>query len=262
MDLRMADIRGVEQCNNDAPWDIFDPLAYVDHNYRPLRSDDAEIVRLVSDHFHSCLRQECEIPLSGIDVGAGANLYPSLIMLPWCDEITLYERSPANVEWLELQMRGYDSNWDEFWDVLCRAEPYRRIEEPRSRLREAAMVKQANLFDLPQARWGMGTMFFVAESMSTLFSEFEDAVRRFAESLLPGAPYAATFMEGSRGYHVGDEFFPACSVYEQDVRRALEPYTEGEVRIHHIGMPDGALRPGYEGMMVACGRRRIACEWL
>jgi hypothetical protein len=262
MDLRMADIRGAEQCNNDAPWEGFDPEAYVDHNYSPLRSDDARIVRLVSDHFGSCLRGECDVPLSGIDVGAGANLYPSLIMLPWCDEITLYERSPANVEWLEQQLNGYDPNWDEFWGVLSGVEPYSRIEEPRGRLQEIASVKQANLFDLPQTRWGLGTMFFVAESMSTLFSEFEGAVRRFAECLLPGAPYAATFMEGSRGYRVGEEFFPACSVYERDVRRALDPYTEGEVRIHHIGMPDGALRPGYEGMMVACGRRRTTYGWI
>jgi len=262
MELRMADIRGTEQSNDQAPWDVFDALAYVDHNYRPLRSDDAEIVRLVSEHFSECMGGDFDVPVSGIDVGAGANLYPALTMLPWCGDITLYERSQSNVAWLERQVRSYESNWDEFWDALRRGDLYARVEDPRSRLREVARVKQANLFDLPQGRWGMGTMFFVAESMSALFHEFEEAVRRFAECLVPGAPYAAAFMEGSVGYRVGDAFFPACSVDEEQVRRVLAPHTEGDIRITRIGMPGGALRPGYEGMLVACGRRRVAKNWL
>lgn len=37
----------------------------------------------------------------GIDVGTGANLYPCLSMLPFCGEITLWERGEANVAWLQ-----------------------------------------------------------------------------------------------------------------------------------------------------------------
>ncbi|NBM18404.1 SCO2525 family SAM-dependent methyltransferase [Streptomyces sp. GC420] len=246
-----------QELNDEAPWDSFDPLAYVDHNYRRLRDDDAQIIRVVRDYFTDHFsRRNPAGPISGIDVGSGANLYPAFTLLPWCEDITLYERSEANVVWLESQVPSYGANWDEFWDLLSRSEPYARVADPRAALRKVTRVKQGNLFDLPHAGWGIGTMFFVAESMTTSFKEFQGAVERFTGALVPGAPYAAAFMQGSVGYAVGEEFFPACSVDVDQVRETLAPFTDGEVRITPIGMPPGGgLRPGYEGMIVACGRR-------
>ncbi|MCX4821412.1 SCO2525 family SAM-dependent methyltransferase [Streptomyces sp. NBC_01142] len=283
MDLRSPDVadgksREVQQeLNAEASWDLFDSAAYVDRNYRFLRSDDAQILHMVRDHFSDYFRERpgrsgeagatgtgrSGGPVLGIDVGAGANLYPALSMLPWCDAITLFERSAANVEYLEGQRPHYDAHWNDFWDVLCEEDAYRDLpgdEEPRARFRRTVEVQQGDLFSLDRyrGRWSMGTMFFVAESMSTSHQEFETGVERFMHALAPGAPFAAAFMEGSRGYKVGEQFFPACSVTAAEVRDSVVPYAEGDVRIASIGMPGGALRPGYEGMIVACGRRNSA----
>jgi len=246
--------------NAEAPWNSFDPVAYVDHNYRLLRPDDAEILRITRDHFIDHFRgkpKESGRPLRAIDVGAGANLYPALTMLPWCDEITLFERSTANVEYLRGQHAAYDSNWDPFWDVLNQEGPYREIPDPRAEFRRIVRVEQGDLFELDRHRgtWSAGVMFFVAESMSTSREEFETGVERFMRALEPGSPFAAAFMEGSLGYEVGAHTFPACSVNDNDIRESLARYTDGEIAITPVGMPGGALRPGYEGMIVACGIR-------
>ncbi|MGW5352829.1 SCO2525 family SAM-dependent methyltransferase [Streptomyces sp. NPDC004031] len=251
--------------NSDAPWDAFDSRAYVDHNYGHLRSDDAKILEVVRKHFADHFRDTPDSAgarLRGIDVGPGANLYPSMSMLPWCGTITLYERSAANVGYLRGQQKSYDAHWDQFWDALCEQEVYaRRVPDPRTAFARAARVEQGNLFDLDGLDergegWQIGTMFFVAESLSTSETEFLLAVERFMRVLEPGAPFAAAFMEGSLGYRVGDTLFPACSVTAADVRRSLSPFAEGEeVAITPVGMPGGALREGYEGMIVACGRR-------
>jgi NNMT/PNMT/TEMT family protein len=248
------------ELNADAPWDAFDPSAYIDHNYRFLRPDDEEILQIVRDHFSDHFRDrpaDPGTPLLGIDVGAGANLYPALAMLPWCTGITLFERSAANVDYLIGQRPHYDQNWDQFWEVLRKEDAYARLPDPRRRFREVVRVKDGDLFDLDRhaGRWSMGTMFFVAESMSTSHEEFETGVERFLRALAPGAPFAAAFMEGSLGYKVGGQHFPACSVTAGQVRDALVPHSDGTVDIVQIGMPGGPLRPGYEGMIVACGRR-------
>lgn len=257
-----VDPRAAERkLNSEAPWDSFDPAAYIDHNYGHLRSDDAKILEVVRKHFSDHFRGRPDKrgeEVRGIDVGAGANLYPALSMLPWCDEITLFERSAANVEYLIGQREGYDGHWDQFWDALCAQAAYgERVKDPRDAFRRAVRVERGNLFDLHDrpAHWSVGTMFFVAESMSTSYEEFETGVERFMRALAPGAPFAAAFMEGSLGYNVGEHSFPACSVTETEVRKSLSVFAEGEVEITPIGMPGGALRPGYEGMIVACGRR-------
>jgi len=267
MDLRSshvtnADPRPAERkLNSEAPWDSFDSAAYVDHNYGRLRSDDARILEVVrrhfSDHFRGRSGRAAEKTV-GIDVGAGANLYPALAMLPWCDEITLFERSAANVGYLNGQRDSYDPHWDQFWDALCAEPAYReRVAEPRATFSKIVQVEAGNLFDLRhnEGVWSVGTMFFVAESLSTSYEEFETAVERFMRALAPGAPFATAFMEGSLGYQVGEHSFPACAVTETEVRKSLRPFAAGEVEITLIGKPGGALRPGYEGMIVACGRR-------
>ncbi|MEU6574076.1 SCO2525 family SAM-dependent methyltransferase [Streptomyces sp. NPDC046805] len=254
---------GAQKLNNDVDWDVdFDPKEYIRHNYLVLHRDDKEIISAVRNHFSDHFRRHSGRVRSGIDVGAGPNLYPAFTMLPWCDSITLLERSSRNVAYLESQRDGYDGNWDQFWNVLSEDDEYARFgEDPRARFREAVEVRPGNLFDLgvegPDGtveRWSMGTMFFVAESITTSLEEFRHGVRRFMDALEPGAPFAAAFMEHSLGYAVGRHEFPARDVGEQEVRNLLKEYA-GDVDPVHIGEPGGLVREGYTGMILACGHR-------
>jgi hypothetical protein len=247
---------GEAQLNADVPWAAFDPIAYVDNNYRGVQAEDAEILQIVGDHFGDHFRERRTGLVSGIDVGAGANLYPALAMLPWCDEITLYERSPANVRYLKSQVRSYDRNWDQFWNLLRKNDAYGSLlMDPRDRFRDVVRVRSGDLFDLVrhEGRWSMGTMFFVAESMTTSHEEFSRGVECFLRALAPGAPFAAAFMEHSTGYHAGKHFFPACDVGELEVYESLEPFA-GEFKTMRL-KSSAAVREGYSGMIVAYGRR-------
>ncbi|WP_406126881.1 SCO2525 family SAM-dependent methyltransferase [Streptomyces canus] len=242
--------------NAEAPWDAFDPLAYVNHNYADVIPEDEAIISIVRAHFADHFRAGPVRPVRGIDVGAGANLYPAFAMLPWCDEITLLDRAEPNVRYLHGQRLSYDSGWDAFWNLLCQDEAYAGlVGDPRERFAEVTQVEQADLFALSSRRehWSLGTMFFVAESLSTSHEEFRHAVECFLLSLVPGAPFAAAFMEHSQGYFVGETHFPACNVGELEIRSSIEAHAEG-LRVFTVGQPD-AVRPGYTSMIVACGFR-------
>ncbi|MFE0811761.1 SCO2525 family SAM-dependent methyltransferase [Streptomyces sp. NPDC058848] len=246
--------------NADAPWSKFDPEVYVDNNYRTPLEVDLLIVRLMRDWFSRCLTEtgsgSAAAPgaVRGIDVGAGANLYPALAMLPWCEKVLLLEYALPNVEYLERQCSsgGYDTAWDAFWNELREAPAY-AATEPRSRFAEIVRVERGNLFDLEDGsrRWDLGTMFFVADSMSECADEFHRGVRCFMNALSDGAPFATAFMKESVGYRVGDHDYPAYRVNEDQVRESLEPFTE-ELEIHDL---HHMVRPGHEGMILALGRR-------
>ncbi|MGW2515815.1 SCO2525 family SAM-dependent methyltransferase [Streptomyces sp. NPDC001617] len=243
--------------NADAPWSSFDPIAYVDHNYRVLQAEDAEILNIVRDHFGGHFRKQGFGPVYGIDVGAGANLYPALSMMPWCDEITLFEHSSANVAYLRSQVDSYGGNWDKFWDALRGHEAYNSLDfDPRERFRKVVKVERGNIFDLSAfgGPWSVGTMFFVAESMTTSHQEFDRGVECFMRALAPGAPFVAAFMEHSKGYHVGDEFFPACDVGQSEIHASLEPFA-GDFTVQRLKSAAG-VRDGYSGMILAYGWRQ------
>jgi len=254
--------------NDEAPWKDFDPRAYVDQNYRDLLYADAEILSYVRDHFSNHFREHRshgERPVLGIDIGAGANLYPALSMLPWCREITLLERAPKNVDYLRAQQPHFDPEWDSFWKVLREDPAYQEIDgQRRQRFQERVRIRQGNLYDLGRRnlfglrrfreRRQIGTMFFVAESISTSHEEFRRGVECFMLALAPGAPFAAAFMEGSTGYDVGGRHFPACDVNEAQVQESFGGFT-GKVETRRLHESSHLVRPGHTGIILAWGHR-------
>lgn len=240
--------------NDEFDWDRFGSNEYHEHNYARLREDDAMIIDLVRDWFAASADPQAG-PRAGLDVGAGPNLYPALSMLPYCDRLTLREYSAANVLWLKEQTRDLAESWAPFWDRLVPSVPAPTFEQARTMLAERSTVDQGSIFDLPERTWGMGTMFFVAESLTEDPREFRRAVARFVGALTPGAPFAAAFMEMSQGYDVGGRRFPALAIDEAGIGDVLSELCR-TVATHRIALPATPVRGGYEGMVVALGSAR------
>jgi hypothetical protein len=240
--------------NANFPWNRFDSAAYLSHNYSTLRFDDRKIIESVSDYF---ARAGVGHTLQGLDVGSGTNLYPAFTMLPFCAELTLWEHSISNVEWLRREKIAYSPSWDPFWNILAERQHYRDVHDPRRALAERTCVEQGSIFDLPKSSWDIGTMFFVAESLTTKHAEFELATRRFIEALRPDAPFAAAFMENSVGYDVGSIRFPAVAITVADVCSCLDGMASN-LTVDRIGFGTDPVREGYSGMIFALGRTRQA----
>jgi hypothetical protein len=251
--------------NSDFPWDNFDTDKYLDHNYHQLRDDDAQIVEIVGAYFaEKCADWTARSGLRGIDVGTGANLYPTLAMLPFCDQIRLLEFSASNCAWLKQQHTddwpSWPDTWKNFWDVLCRRPEYGQftgVDMGRELSRRTEVV-QGSVLELEVRReeaFDIGTMFFVAESISPQHGEFSTAMRLFLDALREGAPFAIALMEHSKGYQVGDNHFPATDIDTEDVREFLGGSAD-DVVVERVGPGDNPLRDGYTAMIIACGRAR------
>src|SRR4051812_30680840 len=150
--------------NVDVDWDQFDSDAYFSHNYGILRRDDEQIIDIVTEFFHDAAPHWSE---RAIDVGAGANLYPALTMLPFAAEVILYERAFSNRSWLTSELKNHHDSWWQFWDRIAveRAgrKEYAAIKEPFDLLHRRAKVVKGNIFSLRADKFDIGTMFFVAE---------------------------------------------------------------------------------------------------
>jgi hypothetical protein len=234
--------------NADYDWDAFDSDWYLKANYLALGEDDRQLLGLTAGFFDSI---PATVPLRGLDVGSGTNLYPALAMLPLCRTITLREYSETNYRWLDAQVRSYGPAWDQYWSALATIPRYARLGgDPRAAVAERVTVELGSVFDLAQRRFEIGTMFFVAESITGDREEFAAATQAFVNSLVTGAPFAAAFMRHSEGYWVDDRGFPAVRVDETYVADCLSGVAS-QVMVHVV--PSVQLRHGYDGMILATG---------
>lgn len=247
--------------NDDVDWNTFDPVAYWESNYRMLRNDDQSIIEMVGEFFSGHFRNAPpENALRGLDVGSGGNLYPALGMLPWSGTITLTDVTPANLDWLNAAAEvGADDSrgrwvWQPFWSEYARYIGYQQLADPRSLLAARFEVRRQSVLDLEPAGWELGTMFFVAESITSYQDEFVAAVTAFLTALVPGAPFAAAFMDGSTGYLVADRSFPAVRAVDVPLLQEVLSRFSTDVRVRRVDVPvDDPVRAGYQGMVVATG---------
>src|SRR5262249_52469549 len=156
--------------------------------------------------------------------------------------------------WRSWLWTTIDRSWNQFWRGYAENPRYRDYAPGRAPLgdyRRKAGGQQGAVFELPQGEDDLGTLFFVACSVSTELTEFNEAVERFVRSLKPDAPFAAAFMTGSTGYKVAGRWFPAVRIYEAEVCRSLEgiayDVNPQEIRCIH------PHRPGVN-MVVVTGR--------
>lgn len=219
--------------NSHIDWSEFDSDIYCANNYRDLRSDDRQLAELVGTFFADAAEQAGPDRTSrwrAVDVGTGSNLYPAFSMLPFCGSLDLREYSASNVAWLRTQVdQGFDRTWDVFWDtfgVIDAYRDYRNAHDVRMDFQAKANIECASVFDLPARKWDLGTMFFVACSLSARRSEFRRAVRAFVRALTPGAPFAMAFMTNSTGYRVGSTWFPAVAVDLAQITTELQPIAQ------------------------------------
>ena len=240
--------------NDAVAWSDFDADEYWKINYASVLPEDAEIIQCASKF----LIEACGTPSPSkraVDVGAGTNLYPALLMLPWAEQHRLHGVCSPNIDWLSENLADAPGewHWQPFWDLIAGLPCYRAVEHPRRGLAAAHEIRTVSIFDLPARAWDLGSMFFVADGMTTDEAEFEAAVRSFLGALVPGSPFLMAFMEGSRGYDVRGIRFPAVKVtpapwtHSSPTSRSTAPAFCGRTT------RSGELRPGYDAMLLVTG---------
>ena len=240
--------------NDAAAWSDFDADEYWNINYSSVLPEDAEIIQCASKF----LIEACGPPSrskSAVDVGADANLYPALLMLPWAERIVFTEYASPNINWLieNLADGPGEWQWQPFWDLVADRACYRAVEQPRRRLAAVHAVRTVSIFDLPPRTWDLGSMFFVADGMTTDAAEFELAVRSFLNALKPGSPFMMAFMEGSSGYDVHGVRFPAVRVTPESLDALLTDLPVTGASVLRTDNSIRRVRHGYDAMLLVTG---------
>lgn len=244
-------LRGERLHNSDVDWDRWPVQTYLTENYREPHPADLAVIR-----HHAEFYRQFEPGSVGrsIEFGAGPNLYPLMLAASVSRRIEAVEPSAANVAYLDGQLRrGADPTWLPFYDAcraLLRALP-QRLDDALSIVR----VRHQSGLDLEQSAYDLGSMHFVAESVTEDVDEFAAFCGRFAGSVRPGGALVAAFMENMGRYHLGDgSTWPGLPVDSRRVATVFAPLTT-ELEITRIDADSTLPDYGYSGMVLLTARR-------
>jgi hypothetical protein len=240
--------------NDAAAWSDLDADEYWKFNYKSVLPEDAKIIECASKFMIEACGMRSPFKRA-VDVGAGANLYPALLMLPWAGHIVFTEYAEPSIDWFRKNLADAPGAWpwQPFWDLVADRPGYRAVEDPRRRLAAVHEVQTRSAFHLPPRTWDLGSMFFVADGITTDEGEFAAAVRAFLNALLPGSPFLMAFMEGSSGYDVRGVRFPAVRVTPRSLDALLAELPVMGTSVLRTDNSIRRLRPGYDAMLLVTG---------
>jgi len=237
--------------NRDADWDAWPVEDYLTENYRRLHHADEAVI----DH-HSTVY--AGIPPDSLDrtveCGAGPNLYPLALAGAASRLVHAVEPSAASVAYLRRQLRdGPDPTWDPFYARCRLRDPALppSLAQALSRVR----VTRADAFTLPESRYALASMNFVAESVTEDPAEFAAFCRAFARTVRPGGYLVASFMENMGRYSIsGGRDWPGVPVDAERVTAAFAPHTT-DLAVERIDADPELPDWGYTGMVLLSARR-------
>lgn len=250
MSVTADDGRGVLR-NADVDWDQWPVADYIVENYRELHPSDAAVIDHHSIHLARFGKDRFE---RSLELGAGPNLYPLLLVSACSRQIDAVEPSAASVAYLRQQLaEGPAAHWLPFYERSLALNPS-LDPDPRRALARVRVV-HAPAETIAPNTYDLASMHFVAEGVSDEQSEFVGVCRTFARSVRPGGHLIAAFMENLGAYTIGDgQRWPAFPVDTDIVRHTFSPYTEG-LTIDRIDADPTLPDYGYTGMLVLTARR-------
>ena len=238
--------------NADVDWDRWPVGDYLAENYRQLHPADAAVI----DHHSAFYRGHPDGSLgSGLEFGAGPNLYPLMLAAAACRSVHALDHSAANVAYLDSQLRARpDPSWQAFYD-RCRS---KNPALPRSLTHALGRVTvgHGDGRSVPAGSYDTASMNFVAESVTEHIGEFAEFCLAFVRSVRHGGHLVASFMENMGRYRLGDgSRWPGYPVGPEQVDAVFAPETTA-LRITRIDADPTLPAYGYTGMVLLTAVRR------
>jgi hypothetical protein len=230
-------------------WEKFNPEKYVAENYSFIHDEDKKILDLMTEFY-------LEIPMlnHALEVGVGPNLYPLMAMLPKAKVIKAMEYSQRNINYLRHQLIRPSSNWNIFQEYLISNNEIYRYPLPQT-FATKVNLQHGSIYELPEGKFDLVSMNFVAESITNKQDEFNIVCQKFVDAVKPGGNLIASFMENSVSYTIDGIEFPSYPIDLNKLDKVFSPITT-HLKIQRIEIAQTPLRPGYTGMLFLTGRNK------
>lgn len=247
-------------------WDKFNVVEYTWRNYgKGIMPEDKQIIEIVITQLKKLLPSKTSFK-SIADIGAGPNLYSSMLITPYLTKTSILELrdySPNNRDYLNWALgKGAEkaaSKFEKLKGIWSKFENLMRGIDAQykgglERVRRLAKPKFSDIRELRDSELDAATSFFVTESITDDVLEFVFATEKVVRSVKRGGVFILAHMIESEGYYAGEGNFPAVKLSFDEIKDFYrELLGENNFVISNVIEEKEKVRTGYRGMAVIVG---------
>ena len=252
--------------NNDYNWN-YDPQTYIEGNYQTLIPEDRLLGKGAVNAFRILTGNVMPKYKRGLHIGIGAVPRGSALIAPLMDspengaEILMGDIGDKKLQatrelMVALKLRKLGL-WQAHEDDMATID-----ERWAGSMQKAAMlgrVETLNMFNLPRSAFDIVTAEHLYESATKDRNEYDEARDIFYNSAERGGIVHRAYVYGSEGYSIGDQEFPALTIWPDNEVDQAEKYLT-DVR-SYVAPASGEMREStdghsYGGLAVLVGRKR------
>lgn len=202
------------------------------------------------------------------DVGAGPNLFPSMLLAPFVapptngGRLDLIEYSQPNLQYLTDIVAGRPVSppayiWQKYESLMSEHAPIWR--RAFSTLQSVAKVVPGSIYELKPQAYDAISSFFTAESITDSMDECERAVASLLAAVKPGGLVMIGHMLGSGGYPAGiGKLFPGVALSVDDLHRLYQDRLENLMIFEPPLTPE--VHENYHGAALVIGRKKMVSD--
>lgn len=207
----------IEKETSYTAWANFPNKEYAEENYLPgVGERDKEIIDFVSKELAELTREKK--PKAALDLGAGGNLYPSILWTPFVEEdIEIWEYSENGRRWLREEIEKKE--WLPFADYIAKTTEFQKDLWPE--FKNKAAIRYGSVSDLLEIEVDAVSAFFVSERITNHRVYLRMMVRRMVESLKEDGIFVFAHATDSEPYQIKETqgLFPSVSINEDLLKK-------------------------------------------
>ncbi|MFI3156608.1 MAG: guanitoxin biosynthesis pre-guanitoxin forming N-methyltransferase GntF [Methylococcaceae bacterium] len=242
-------------------WKRFTPRDYLQEYYVDVSPENLALLQFAVKAFQI-------IPSNGVllDFGGGPTIYPLIAAAKHVKEIHFCDYLDVNLNEVRLWLQGHHSafDWQEFVKVTLNLESQdngtaQTVLERKTLIRQRVTrvfncdVRNSPPIDEPGA-YDILVSNFCAESITDDWIQWRKFFHNITSLLKPNGFFLFSSLKGARCYAVGERFFPAVSLSENDITQAL---TEEGFDLQTIILESIPADPSsqYEGLITVLAQK-------
>ncbi len=242
----------------------FSPRDYLQEYYAKVGTENQAILDFLHEIYEYIFSNDLKAA-KHLELGGGPGIYQLISLAKYPVEIHFSEYGEANLIEVKAWLNNHSSqyNWHDFFEYVLKKENCEEIEQRKALVREKItqvvcgdIKKKAPLGSKIKEKYDIVSSHFVAESITDSREKWQKMLKNLLHPLKKDGYFVLGSITGATKYRVGQRYFPAVPVSEDEIYNYLELLGLKIIKTSFVPAEE-VIDQGYDGIYLVLAKKGV-----